>query len=396
MRAISSAIPTLVVSAILATSLTGCQLFDSSAADTREIVIGADLEISGAAAEVGQAYERALRLKVEQINDSGMLGDRKVRLEVKDNRFDPSVSASNIGDFTSDPAISAIIMGSCNECGTGAAKTINDRRVPTIALAPASAVAEARGYMFKLGPNARDNAAAMVVELQQRKAEKVALLHTDDRYGHEGLETLRVELDKIGIELVDSRAVKPTDTEVGQAARALVDPEDSDDKPDTLLVWTGAEQANSAASASRAAGFRGTLFFDAVAAGDLFVGGKSHAAENATMVFTQTMVIDDIIATTPAKAARKQWFNDYTARFGGYNGGSSFAADALQLIADAHLRAGGPADRVNRNGIRDVLETSQLDGLSGPIRMTPDNHSGLMPQALTTLVARNGRWRLAG
>ena len=43
-----------------------------------------------------------------------------------------------------------------------------------------------------------------------------------------------------------------------------------------------------------------------------------------------------------------------------------------------------------------MLETSQLDGLSGPIRMTPDNHSGLMPQALTTLVARGGRWRLAG
>ncbi len=108
------------------------------------------------------------------------------------------------------------------------------------------------------------------------------------------------------------------------------------------------------------------------------------------------MVIDDVIATTPAKAARRQWFQDYTARFGGYNGFSSFAADAVQLIADAALRAGGAAGQVDRDGIRDVLETSQLDGLSGPIRMTPDNHSGLMPQALTTLVARGGRWRLAG
>ena len=108
------------------------------------------------------------------------------------------------------------------------------------------------------------------------------------------------------------------------------------------------------------------------------------------------MVIDDVIATTPAKAARRQWFQDYTARFGGYNGFSSFAADAVQLIADAELRAGGEPGKVDRDGIRDVLETSQIDGLSGPIRMTPDNHSGLMPQALTTLVARGGRWRLAG
>jgi branched-chain amino acid transport system substrate-binding protein len=60
------------------------------------------------------------------------------------------------------------------------------------------------------------------------------------------------------------------------------------------------------------------------------------------------------------------------------------------------VRAGGSAGASSRDGVRDILETSQLDGLSGPIRMTPDNHSGLMPQALTMLVARNGRWRLAG
>jgi branched-chain amino acid transport system substrate-binding protein len=41
-----------------------------------------------------------------------------------------------------------------------------------------------------------------------------------------------------------------------------------------------------------------------------------------------------------------------------------------------------------------VIETSQFDGLSGAIRLTPDNHSGLMPQALTLLVVRSGRWRL--
>jgi branched-chain amino acid transport system substrate-binding protein len=107
------------------------------------------------------------------------------------------------------------------------------------------------------------------------------------------------------------------------------------------------------------------------------------------MVFTQILAIDDVIATTPAKAARKQWFRDYTSRYGSYSGVASFAADAVELIADAVGKVGG-----NRQRIRDVLETSQTDGLSGPIRMTPDNHSGLMPQALTLLVARKGRWRL--
>jgi branched-chain amino acid transport system substrate-binding protein len=63
----------------------------------------------------------------------------------------------------------------------------------------------------------------------------------------------------------------------------------------------------------------------------------------------------------------------------------------VQLIADAVAKVGGDRER-----IRDVLETTQVDGLSGPIRFTPDNHSGLMPQALSLLVARGGRWRPAG
>jgi branched-chain amino acid transport system substrate-binding protein len=108
------------------------------------------------------------------------------------------------------------------------------------------------------------------------------------------------------------------------------------------------------------------------------------------MVFTQTLAIDDVIATTPAKAARKQWFRDYTSRYGSYSGVAAFAADAVDLVAAAVARVGGDRDR-----IRDILETSQIDGLSGPIRFTPDSHSGLMPQALTMLVARSGRWRLA-
>ncbi len=90
--------------------------------------------------------------------------------------------------------------------------------------------------------------------------------------------------------------------------------------------------------------YRGRLFFDATAAGDLFLGsGDGSTPDGSTMVFTQTMVIDDVIATTPAKAARKQWFRDYTARWGSYYGIASFAADALQLVTDAAVRADADA-----------------------------------------------------
>ena len=240
-------------------------------------------------------------------------------------------------------------------------------------------------------PNAADSASALVAELRRSNAKKIGLLYTDDAYGKDGYDSLRGELTKADFEIAGEQAIKPTDTDLTQPVTAMVEA-----KPDAIIVWTGAEQAMLVAAQSRSHSYPGALLFDAGAAGELFLGGTNGAAaENTTMVFSQTMVIDDVIATTPAKAARKQWFRDYTARFGGYYGYSSFAADAAQLIVDAALRSDSSVDANNRDALRDVLETSQMDGLSGPIRMTPDNHSGLMPQALTMLVARGGRWRLA-
>ncbi|MEU6023903.1 ABC transporter substrate-binding protein [Micromonospora sp. NPDC048871] len=388
-----SATALVAASALLATTLTGCQ-FGGQEQDTSPIVIAADLELSGAAASVGKAYRQALELKIEQLNDSGALNGRTIKLLPKDNRSDAGESLRNIVDFANDSQVSAIIMGGCNECAVGAVRTINEKQIPTIALASAGAVSNPvadRRYVFKLAPNAADNAGAITGELSRRRVASVGLLRSDDAYGKEGAEALRGEFSKAGIQLLAEATVRTTDTEVDRQAATLAAAQ-----PEALVVWTPPEQAMLAAGAVKQAGFTGRLFFDASAAGDLFLGASARAAERATLVFTQTMVIDDVIATTPAKAARRQWFQDYTARFGGYHGSSSFAADAVQLIVDAELRAGGPAGKVDRESLRDVLETSQMDGLSGPIRMTPDNHSGLMPQALTTLVARNGRWRLAG
>ncbi|MER5701354.1 ABC transporter substrate-binding protein [Micromonospora sp. NPDC002296] len=392
MITIRSVTITALASAVLATTLTGCQ-FGAAEQDTSPIVIAVDLELSGSAAPVGKAYQRALELKVEQLNASGALGARKIELKVKDNRSDAGESLRNVDDFSKDSRVSALIMGGCNECAVRAVRTINEKKLPTIALAPSSAIASPvadRRYVFKLAPNALDSAAALTGELRRLRIKKAAVLNSEDSYGQEGLAALRSEFSKADIRLVSDQEIKATETDVSEPVSALVDR-----KPGALVVWTPPEQARLAAAAAQQAKFKGALFFDAMAAEDLFLGASAQSAEKATLIFTQTMVIDDVIATTPAKAARRQWFQNYTARFGGYNGFSSFAADAVQLIADAELRAGGEPGRAGRDGLRDVLETSQMDGLSGPIRMTPDNHSGLMPQALTTLVARGGRWRLA-
>jgi branched-chain amino acid transport system substrate-binding protein len=375
----------VAASALFVAGLAGCTS-DDDPAGGRDIVIGADLNNDS---PVDTAYGRALQLRVEQINAGGELDGRHLVLRTQDNRADPTASLRNVSTFADDPQVAAIITGSCAECVVGAAKTINDKRIPTIALAAADEVASPineRRYVFKLGPNSGDSAAAMVSELSRTRTSNVAVLYSDDLYGRGGDKAMDRELAKAHIKVKAFRTVKPTATDITQAVGTLTDA-----KPAALLVLTAPEQATLAATSARAAGFRGRVYFGAAAAGDQFLPPAAAAATNdTTMVFTQILAIDDVIATTPAKASRKQWFRDYTSRYGSYSGVAAFAADAVDLIAEAVAKAGD-----DRGRIRDIVETSQVDGLAGPIRLTPDNHSGLMPQALTLLVARGGRWRLA-
>ncbi|GIE19122.1 branched chain amino acid ABC transporter substrate-binding protein [Winogradskya humida] len=371
--------------ALILTALAGCSS-DSDVSTRTKIVIGADLALGSA---VDNAYADALQLRIEQINASNKLPDHELELRVMDNRSESKQSLSNISTLADDPGIAAIITGECDECVVGAAKTINDKRVPTIALAAADQVAtpiESRRYLFKIGPNGSDSAAALTAELDRSGKKKVAIVYANNLYGNGVRSHLVSELQKKPqITVIEPAPVKPTATDVSQVIETV-----TADKPDALVVLTGSDQATAAVTAAKAAKFKGQVYFDAAAANDLFVPQEAAVAtENTTMVFTQILAIDDVIATSPAKAARKQWFRDYTSRYGSYSGVASFGADAVDLIADAVVRAGG-----DRQRLRDVLETSQTDGLSGPLRLTPDNHSGLMPQALTLLVARSGRWRL--
>jgi branched-chain amino acid transport system substrate-binding protein len=374
------------VASMLLAGAAGCTSDDDAPGGGDTVVIAADLNNSSA---VDTAYARALQLRIEQINASGQLGERKLALRTQDNRNDPTASLRNISTFADDPAVAAVVTGTCDQCVVGAAKTINDKTIPTISLAASDEVASpvsARQYVFKLGPNSADSAAALVSEFTRQKYKKIAVLHTDDLYGRGANSALTDAREGTTITITATRSVKPAASDIAQSVSAL-----TATQPDALLVLAPPDLAQQAATDARTADFTKPMYFDSAAASDLFIPrAAAKATDNATMVFTQILAIDDVIATTPAKSSRKQWFRDYTSRYGSYSGVASFAADAADLIADAVARAGA-----DRRQIREIIETSQVDGLSGPIRLTPDNHSGLMPQALTLLVARSGRWRLA-
>ena len=384
-----------VIASTLLAAATGCSL-NAGAAKQTDIVIGADL---ASTSPTDTAYTSALQLMVQQVNASGQLGNRQLVLRIEDNHLDPTASLSNVSGLAADPAVAAIVLGSCGECLALSAKTIDEQKVPTIALAAADLrriPAAGQHWIFKLGPNATDDAAAMRAELRRSGLRRIAVLYADDAAGTDAFAALtsNAGLRAAHLGLSATRKIKAatgdqlTNKSVADLKRAVRTLAAT--RPDAMVLLTGPDQANRAAIAARAAGFHGRLLLDAPAAGDLFLSTEAAGAlDGARLVFAKALGIDDAIATAPAATAQREWLSDVTAANGDFNGSTLFAADAASLLARAVASAGG-----DRGGIREALETSVIDGLSGPIRLTATNHSGLQAPALTVLVARGGRWRL--
>lgn len=378
---------TTAIVTVVAALATGCA---ATGPAPERVLIGVDLELTGAGAHLGQVYKRALELRVDQINEAGLLGNRRLELTVLDNRTDAAVAATNISRLAGTPNVAAIITGFCDACVTASLESITNAAVPVVSLGTTADLVEPvedRRYVFKVSPDSFDVAQVMVREMRRLDAEAVGLITSDQPYGAEGQRELAAAAQRLDIE-VESRVVGEDGQNVDPVVADLLAGPD----PDAVVIWTTGPAAVAVAVSLRNHGFTGQLFLAPTGAAELFVGAAGRAAlDGALMVFTESLVIDGLIASSPAKAARQTWLRDYASQEGTYHAQASLAADALQVI----VAAINASDSTEREALRAALENVQIDGFTGPIRFRLESHSGLSPQSLVLLVAQGDRWRLA-
>ncbi|WP_045743936.1 ABC transporter substrate-binding protein [Actinoplanes rectilineatus] len=382
------ALVSTVSAVILAASAGGCAADEATGAQAgAEIVIGASLELSGPTASIGSTYKKALELKAQQLNDSGTLGDRKIKLVIRDNRTDNNTAVAAVNDLIKNERVAALITGGCSACVVSAMPAITENHMPTIALASASAITTPvteRRYVFKIAPNPAQDATVIATHVAAASIKKIGLIAVNNVYGQDGETSIRQESAKLGVDVVAAEQFAQTDTtmtvQVGKVIAA---------KPDAVVIWAVMPAAGTIVRELHDAGFQGAVYLDAGAGAELFVKGAGDTAEGTNMAFPRVLATDEIDASTAAGAVQKQWVTAYEQAHGTYSGFASFAADALQVIADAASRD------TDSERIRDAIETAALDGASGPVRFSATEHSGLQPQALGVLTVRQGEWHLA-
>lgn len=345
------------------------------------VVIGADLSLSGTDQQVGQIYQKALKLQVKRLNKQN--DKQRLVLRVRDNRSDPDTAVSQITSFQRDSAADAVVIGACQACVASVAPLAKSSRLPIISLAPGdlpSGTSGSGSALFQLAPGIDDDATEMINGMTGEHVHELGLVVATGGYGDAAGAEMHTMAGKSHISITRTIHLSSGD-HVGTVS------DDLGVEPDAVSVWAPPDMADQAVSDLRSNGYKGSIYLDAAAAGALFFGTHGSDLDGAYLTYPEIMTMDDIVASTPAQADQKRWFEDYTSQYGEYAGPSSFAADAVSVIADAVQVSG-----TDRAGLRSVIETTQLDGLSGTIQFTPANHAGLTARSLTLLRASNGRW----
>ncbi|RKR88601.1 amino acid/amide ABC transporter substrate-binding protein (HAAT family) [Micromonospora pisi] len=385
----------LLVASASSLFLTACGSGDSEvqSGPTRgpqDLVIGANLELTGAGAAMGVLQERALRITVDTLNEEGIqVGNarRKIRLVVQDNGSDPKKAAEQAAELVEREQANAIIGGTIAETSMEIIKVAQQGQLPFISLAAADELVvplTQRDFIYKLTPDATDVARQLARLISSQKLRKVTLLAAPGLHGNSGVRAVTQSLKTSGVQLAKTLRLPATGADLGSIADRTVS-----SKADAVVVWATAPTSGATARALRDAGYQGPIFFDAGAVAEETLSDQNaDAVEGAFVVHPMALSGSSLTNTTSAGLARRDFVFRYIQAHGSFSGFAPYASDAVQLIAAAARLA----NSVDRGRIRVYLARQVTEGIAGSYAFAPIRHGGMEPDSLGVFTVSRGEW----
>ncbi|WP_018348464.1 ABC transporter substrate-binding protein [Longispora albida] len=359
-----------------------------------EIVIGANLELSGPAAGLAVNHSNALKIAAEQANENGIVVAGKlykIKLVMKDNGGDPAKAAALARELAAENA-AGMIGASTTPVSMGLLGPAEELGLPTVTLAASDALVkpvEQRKHFFKVSPNGSDIALSIADRAQRMGGKKIGILATKGAYGDLILQFMKPAIEAKagdGLEVVQVERLAEDGSDAQARVQALLAA-----KPDTIVLGALMPAIGHAVGVIAASGYQGKVFLDPSAGADqLLAGSVRQAAEGMYMVHPSVLDSNTLV-NTPSRLAQEAFRKRYVLEHNTFSGLAPSAYDAFQLIVNAVVKAG----KTSRPAVRDALETSTHDGIAGNYAFTPAYHGGMQADSLSLFAVRNGGWSLA-
>jgi branched-chain amino acid transport system substrate-binding protein len=351
-------------------------------AQAQPVPVGAIEILSGPAAAYGVAIKAGLELALDEINQKGVLGGRKIALTVEDSAGDKNQAINAARKLIGrDKAVTIIGPTLSNEMFAVGPVT-NERKVPTIGTSTtAVGITDIGPYIFRTSLPEADVIPVTLKKAQARGVKTIALMYAnDDAFSKSGFDTMKAAAEKLGLNIVAIESFGSKDTDFSAQLtkiKAL--------KPDAVGISALVEPVSGVMLAAKNLGFPPqTLFIGGNGANSPKLGDIAGAAADGMIVGSPWFIGKPDPLNQKFVAAFKAKYGKDPDQF------AAQAYDTMFIVAQAIDRAGA----ADTEKVTQALARTNFTGVMGPFTFT-DRRDPASVEGVVVLEMHGGKFGIA-
>ena len=356
--------------------------FAAWAQPTGPVQVGAIEILSGPNAAYGVAIKAGLELALEEINQKGVLGGRKIQLTVEDSAANKDQAINAARKLIGRDKVVTVIGPTLSNEMFAVGPVVNERKIPIVGTSTTAAgITDIGPYVFRTSLPESDVIPVTLALAKSRGVKTIALMYAnDDAFSKSGFDTMKAAAEKAGLSIaaIESFGTKDTDFSAQLTKiKAL--------KPDAVGISALVEPVSGVLLQARQLGFgKETLFLGGNGSNSPKLGEIAGAASDGLLVGSPWFV-------AKPDAANQTFVTSFKAKYA--KDPDQFAAqayDAMHIVAEAIEHAGA----AEPEKIHDALLKTKYSGVMGPFTFTAGRDPA-STEGVVVLTMQSGKFVIA-
>ncbi|HRT76074.1 MAG TPA: ABC transporter substrate-binding protein [Spirochaetota bacterium] len=349
------------------------------------IKIGAIFAVTGPASFLGAPEAKTAQMMVDEINNSGGVNGKQLKLIIKDSAGNPEKAISFAKQLIEEEKVFAII-GPSTSGETMKIKTIcEDGKTILISCAAAEVIVNpVARYVFK-SPQKDSHAVQKIFEVMKKKGiTRIGIVSSNDGFGIAGKEQLEKIAPAQGIQILISEVYDKKATDLTGVLTKL-----KAKNVQAVVNWSIVPAQSIVAKNMKQLNINAPLFQSHGFGNIKYVKEAGEAAEGIIFPCGRLLIAESLPANHPQKSLLMKYKKDYESKYG--EDASTFgghAYDAMLVLIEGIKKAGSDKEKV-----RDAIENLKgVAGTAGIFNFSPQDHNGLDINAFDVLTVKGGKF----
>jgi branched-chain amino acid transport system substrate-binding protein len=201
----------------------GLVLLHAAFAWSQEIVLGQSVALSGPAQELGKEMQLGAKTYFDLVNAAGGVRGRKIVLRTLDDGYEPPRAEANTKKFIEDGDVLALFGYVGTPTSAASIPVATKAKLPFFGAFTGAELLRTplNRYVFNVRASYFDETEAIVRQMTQGGATRIAVFHQNDSYGQAGLAGVEKALAKRQLQVVAKATVERNSTDVAAAVTAI-------------------------------------------------------------------------------------------------------------------------------------------------------------------------------